>query len=212
MQQVSQVVNQSVKSIASTKPSAGGPKSEKRFYRVNGQLLTVEEIFWKRMSGLFGYPFTRQYGVEPTPEWTMALEQLQPAQIEKGIKTMIASGRYREMPPNPMVFRSMCLPKAEDFGLPGESEAFAQAIGNRSEKHPAVVLALRWMGDEVFEMRRDTADHARRTWAKHWAAVVDHVANGGELPEPESEIEHRPAKATATAAAPHLSALKGLFQ
>lgn len=211
MQQVNQVVDQSVRSIASTKPSTAEPKNEKRFYRVNGQLLTVEEIFWKRMSGLFGYPFTRQYGVEPTPEWTMALERLEPAQIEKGIKTMIACGRYREMPPNPMVFRSMCLPKAEELGLPGDSEAFSQAIGSRSKKHHAVVFTLRRMGDEAFQMRREKTDQARRLWSQWWTQTVEHVAGGGELPEPEPEIEHRPAKATATAAAPHLDALKGLF-
>lgn len=211
MQQVNQVVDQSVRSIASTKPSVGGRGSEKRLYRVNGEMLTVEEIFWRRMSGLFGYPFTRQYGVEPTPEWTMALGSLDPEQVGKGISAMIACGRYREMPPNPMVFRSMCLPKAEDFGLPSEDEAFAQAIGNRSEKHPAVVFTLRSMGDEAFQMRREKTDEARRLWAQHWAKTVDHVANGGELPQPEPEIEHRPAKASATAAAPHLDALKGLF-
>lgn len=171
----------------------------------------VMDRLWERMTEIYGHAWTSSYGEAPVPGWETALRGISPERIKQGLERMAADQRYLKWPPAALEFRALCLPRAEDFGLPSEDEAFAQAIGNRSEKHPAVVFTLRSMGDEAFQMRREKTDEARRLWAQHWAKTVDHVANGGELPQPEPEIEHRPAKASASAAAPHLDALKGLF-
>lgn len=140
----------------------------------------------------------------------MALESLDPHQIAKGIKAMIASGKYSEYPPNPMAFRAMCLPTGEDMGLPSESEAFAQAVGNRTSKHPSVVLTLCEYVDP-HALRRASEKDAAMMWAKAWAKTVEHVAAGGALPEIKEEVEHKPVKADPEAVQSHRESLRSMF-
>ena len=211
MEQINNDLDRSVKSIVSAQQSAVEPESAKpkRRYREKGELLTVEEIFWKRMAGLYGYTFTRQFGEVPTREWEMAIDGLAMEQIAKGLKAMATSGRYSDFPPTPLSFRAMCLPSGEELGLPSEEEAFQQAVGNRTRKHPSVIHTLRHT-DSFALCRLDTLS-ARQIWGKAWAETVSHVMAGGELPEPEPEIEHKPTRAKPEAAQPYLDQLMGMF-
>lgn len=144
---------------------------------------------WKRFSNLYGYTFTRQYGDEPTDEWMMVLDQVTAEQIAKGLNSCFDN--HKEFPPNPMQFLALCMPSGEDYGLPSDKEAFQQATGVSTTKHPAVALTLRNMGDAVFEMRRAVTKDAESMFQLGWVNTVVFVAGGGELPDVAMEIEEK---------------------
>lgn len=131
--------------------------------------------------------------------------------IKAGLERMAQDRQYHKWPPAALEFRALCLPRGEDLGLPTEGEAFSQAVGNGSEKCPAVVFTLRSMGDEAFTLRRLDSDKARRLWSRFWGRTVEHVMAGKEVPEPERQIEEIHVKADAVKAAPHLNALRNMF-
>ena len=182
---------QIARSAESMQLSTSGQDNGPKLYRVDGNLYTKTELAWKRLSGLYGYPFVSQYGTEPTAEWELALNNLAVDQIKRGIERCTTEPEFRKFPPNPMQFLTLCLPRGEDMGLPSESEALRQATGSSTQKHPAVSYTLRNMGDDVFALRRADSKTAASMFGPHWAATIKHVMAGGELPEPELEIEHK---------------------
>ena len=88
--------------------------------------------------------------------------------------------KYAEWPPNALAFRALCIPRGEDLGFPSLDEAFQQAIGNRTEKHPAVVHTLRHL--DSYALRRMPGGDAQRLFATAWQKTIDEIAAGGELP------------------------------
>ena len=187
MDNINDLINQSVQSLGSTQQSTQEQKPATRLYKVEGGIYTKEELAWKRFNGLYGYTFLSQYGDEPTEEWLMVLAQVEPRQIKKGIDGCIK--HHKKFPPNPMQFLELCLPGGVDFGLPGDDAAFSQAVGIGTKKHPAVALTLRNIGDNVFQMRNMPTKAAREIFNAEWVKTVVFVANGGELPDAAIEIE-----------------------
>jgi len=131
--------------------------------------------------------------------------------IRFGLEKMATVTAYQNWPPSALAFRELCLPTSEDLGLPSEDDAFAQSVGNCSEKHPSVVMTLRDMGDEVYKFRRAESERARRIFKKHWDQTVEFVMTGGELPEVERQVEDKPVKASAEVAESGLNDLKEMF-
>ena len=211
---ISKAINQLAKSSESTKPLAEGRRVDNKTYQIAGELLTAPEILWKRLSGLFGYPFTRQYGTEPTPEWIMAIDGIEPQAIGTGLRRMVESGKYVEFPPNPLAFRLLCLPTSEELGLPPKGEAYYQAINwsriEPEDKFPAVLQALQTIPD-VYQFRRMNEKKAEKMFNEAWGKVVEHVAFGGELPEIPLEVEQTHVKASGDVAKAAISKLKDLF-
>jgi len=147
------------------------------------------------MTGTYGRQWTGGYGDVPTPEWLMALSALTAEQVKKGLAQIADNPVAWKWPPNLMEFRVLCLPAPEDFGLPTNDDAFNQAVGNASEKDPSVIYTLRNMGDEVYKLRRSESEKARTLFKKHWDKTIEFVMQGGELPEPEAQVEDNPVKA-----------------
>ena len=150
-------------------------------------MYTKEELAWKRLSGLYGYTFTRQFGSEPTSEWMMVLERTNVNNIKKALDACI--GKHKEFPPNPMQFLTLCLPTGVDYGLPSDSTAFNQAVGIDTKKHPSVAMTLRNIGDQVLQMRSLPTKEAQDIFNPEWVNTVLFVAEGGELPEAAIEID-----------------------
>ena len=187
MDNLNDLISQSVKSLESTQPLTQEQRPASKLYRVNGGVYTKEELAWKRFSGLYGYTFTRQYGEEPVEEWLMVLERTSAEQIKKGIDGCIE--KHKKFPPNPMQFLALCLPTGVDYGLPSDSSAFKQATGIDTKKHPSVALTLRNLGDQVFQMRNLPAKAALDIFNAEWVKTVLFVAEGGDLPEAAIEID-----------------------
>jgi len=99
---------------------------------------------------------------------------------------------------------------ARDRGIPDDRDAFQQAVGIRTKKHPAVRYMLAQMGDLVFTLRRSCTNDAQLLFDDWWSRTKAHVAAGGELPEPAPELEHTHVKARPEAVAGHRAALLGL--
>lgn len=156
---------------------------------MEGKLYTKNELVWKRLSGLYGYTFVSQYGEEPTTEWNIALKNIPVDQIGPGIDLCADSPEFKTFPPNPMQFVALCLPKAEDYGLPSESEALNQAVGNSDEKHPAVIYTVRNITGGAYDLRQANTKSAKDMFGKEWAKTIAHVIGGGELPERPLEIQ-----------------------
>jgi hypothetical protein len=191
MEQVNQLIKTVVQSAQSTTPLTSEQDSEQKLYRVDGKLYTKNELVWKRLSGLYGYPFTSQYGNEPTPEWKLALRDIPVDRISAGLEicTKKDSPKHKTFPPNPIEFIVLCSPKAEEYGLPSEVEALNQAVGISSKKHPAVVYTLRNMVGGSYDLRQADTKKAQAMFGEAWLNTVVYVANGGELPEIPKEIE-----------------------
>ena len=153
------------------------------------------ELLWERMGDLYGHRWESAFGSEPTEGWEAALHGIEPLMIKRGLIALAETPKHKDWPPSALEFRSLCMPRGEDLGLPSESEALKQAVGCSTKKHPAVTLALRNMGDDAFALRRADSKRAEAMFAPHWAATVNHVISGGELPEPAPEIKHQHAKA-----------------
>jgi hypothetical protein len=188
------------------------PMPEKELYKVQGMTLTKTELLFQRMTGLYAHKWTSAYGTEPTPEWRMVASNCTAEMIKRGLDRCVTE--FESWPPNPLEFRALCLPRAEDFGLPSEQEAFAQIVGNVKERHPSVVLTMRTMGSDLFTLRHADEKKARSMFAAEWAKTIQFVAEGGELPEPEKQIPERPqgtAEGREKAGAKALGELKGLF-
>lgn len=173
--------------------------------------MTLEEVLWDRMTGLYTHLWTRKYGDTPTREWEMALVDLTPDMVGKGINKIVKSKRFEEFPPNPIQFRAACMPSGEGYGLPSFDAAFNQATGVNTDKHPAVIYAMRLMADP-FAFRQSKVELARQQFSEVWQKTVEHVMAGGELPEKPVEVEsvidvERAQKAGASA----LSDMKALF-
>ena len=164
---------------------------------------------WERMLETYGHKWEGSYGTMPNQGWISTLKGISPEMIRFGLEKMATVAAYQNWPPSALAFRELCLPTSEDLGLPSEDEAFAQAVGNSSEKHPSVVMTLSEM--DVYKLRRAETEKARTLFKKHWDQTVQHVAAGGELPEVKLEIEDKPVKASRETAAEGMAALKGLF-
>lgn len=127
--------------------------------------------------------------------------------IREAARKVCEEVRWYQLPDD---FVALCQTIAADrLGLPAEAEAYRQAIGSNTEKHPAVVYTLRQIGQ--FEFRRMTVAEASSTFAGEWKKTIAHVLAGGELPTPVVEIEHRPARASRDTAAAAMGSLKGLL-
>tara|TARA_B110000211_G_scaffold91400_1_gene106572 strand:+ start:343 stop:696 length:354 start_codon:yes stop_codon:yes gene_type:complete len=77
-----------------------------------------------------------------------------------------------------MEFSSLCKVRPEDKGYPSSEEAYQQAIGNRSNKHPMVTLTCREMGSRASDIRQMLDNQARKLFAGFYLDVVDKVGNG----------------------------------
>ena len=186
---VNQIINSAL-SDRSRQTSSENLTSEKETYKVNNMLLTKAELLFQRMTGLYGTRFTSAYGTDPTPEWEMVASNCTPEMLKRGLDRCVE--QFESWPPNPIEFRALCLPQAEDLGLPNEDQAFAQAVGNVKERHPSVLLTMRNMGSDLFTLRHSDEKKARKMFADEWARTINFVASGGELPEPEKQIPERP--------------------
>ena len=175
--------------------------------------MTKTELLFQRMTGLYANKWTSAYGTEPTKEWEMVASNCTPEMLKRGVDRCVKE--FQSWPPNPLEFRSLCLPRAEDFGLPSEPEAFAQVVGNVKERHPSVVLTMRNLGSSLFTLRHADEKKAKSMFAEEWAKTVQFVAEGGELPEPEKQIPERPQGTEAgrqKAGRQALDEMRGMFE
>ncbi len=148
--------------------------------------------------------------------WSQALIGINGPMIAKGLLKMIQNGI--EWPPSAISFRALCLPTAEDYGLLDESEAFQQAVGNRTVKSAEVIHTLRQMGNDAYRLRnhsggKDPEQTIRNIWAKWYGQTLEHVAHGGELDLPPLELkqDYTPAGKDSEIAKKAISDWKGMF-
>lgn len=79
----------------------------------------------------------------------------------------------------------------ESMGWPSESVSLAQAVGIRTEKHPAVVHTLRQLSTHESHRLKKVLkkEEAEKFWKKRWVKTIDFVLAGGELDLPEPQLE-----------------------
>ncbi len=169
------------------------------------------ETLWKKMSRIYGHKWTSAYGDEPLDEWQSVLVGINGEMMAKGFGLMINS--FQSWPPCAVDFRALCLPAPSDYGLTSEDKAFQMAVGNVTEKTPEVVYTLRQMGSEAYKLKRsDDEQEAKRRWSKWYAETVEYVMAGGELPEPEKQLEELRQPADSDIASDEIAKMKALFK
>jgi hypothetical protein len=152
-------------------------------------MLSKVELLWERMTELYGNKWINHYGEQPSKLWSDALDNVTPQQIGGAFKKLL-TGKFKSFVPTLAEFIELCLPQGEDFGLPTVNEAFKQAVMRQTDKHPAVVYCLRQMTD-VVKFRESPTKEAEKIFNEAWAKTVEHIANGGALPEREKQIESK---------------------
>lgn len=147
----------------------------------------VMDRLWTVMLQIFGHQFESSFGTEPSDQWAQVLAGITPAMMSAGLERMKTSEQFRKWPPNALAFRSLCLPREEDFGLPSLGEAFQQAVGNRpGERHPAVIATLQRI--DGYALRQMSNENALRAFTPAWQETVQRVANGEPLPERQERL------------------------
>ena len=169
----------------------------------------VMDRLWERMLENYGHKWEGSYGTTPAEGWRTALVGITPQMIKQGLEKMAVNRAYMDWPPSALAFRDLCLPTSEDLGLPSDDDAFNQAVGNATEKHPAVIRTLRDM--DVHKLRTAEVGKAERLFKKHWDKTIEFVMAGGELPEVEKQVEDKPVKASAEVAENSLNDLREMF-
>lgn len=172
-------------------PETQKPEIAKKLYLVDGVRLTLCELLWLRMSGIYGHKWTSSFGDEPIDSWESAMFGITPAMVKTGLVRMAKSSNHVEWPPGALEFRQLCLPRSEDIGLPSLMDAFHQAIGVRSIKHPSVVYTLQEMGHLVYTMRREKEASAQRMFSEWWERTIVFVVDGGVLPPVANELPNK---------------------
>ena len=189
MQTINQLTSRILSETASGQLSARTPENANsgKTWRVNGEKLTLTDLLWTRLSDAYGAAFARQYGEKPNEVWNMAMADITPDMVKRGLAKMVADAKFKTFPPNALEFRELCLPASEDLGLPSEADAYRMALNWSAlppkQRHPAVLAALREMDSWAF--RRMPEVEARKTFKADWDKVVGRVrAEGhGWLPE-----------------------------
>lgn len=158
---------------------------------------------WQRMGEAFGAAWVNQYGrvgESAFQTWVIALRDLTPQQIKYGFtKVMKRKDRY---PPSMNEFRALCMPSAEDFGLPDLRAAYTEACRKSSSpsrfpwSHPAVYLAGSSTG--WFELRNFAESKTWPLFQRNYEIAVRRVMNGEDLSSvipkalpPESQVPKR---------------------
>jgi hypothetical protein len=134
----------------------------------------------------------------PTPEvyqtWARGLSDLSDRQIKVGLAKALSHTGYFTLP----IFRELCKPKPEDFGLPEVKKAYIEACMAPSPKakhkwsHPAVYHAGKATG--WFELATFAEDQIYPRFKTFYAEMCDRVMNGEKLDAPM--IEALPDKVT----------------
>ena len=136
---------------------------------------------------------SNRHGVARVPiDWKEAIAPLSSKDIQRGWPRM--KKEFPDFPPTPMRFAILCQPRAEDIGFPDDETAYQQAIGNLSEKHPAVAYTRSLMGSRASHLKEMNDKTARSTFLSHYHEVISKVDDGFEIPlaiaETISEVEN----------------------
>lgn len=142
--------------------------------------------------------------------WINAMAGIKAEMIKVGLERMACDKKFMVFPPGPLEFRSLCLPRGEDMGLPSFDEAYAQATKLNTDKHQAVIYAINLMVDP-FAFRQAKAAQARDIFQEAWNKTLEFVMAGGELPEKAEEIEEVSVKADPESVSDTRQGLKELF-
>jgi hypothetical protein len=152
------------------------------------------ERLWDVMLETYDFEWEKRYGLEPTAVWINALAGVSPEMIKVGLERVGGDKAFSIWPPRPLQFRFLCLPRGEDLGLPNYDEAYRQATGQSTRKHPAVVYAIGLLSDP-FAFRKVRAAQVESMFQEVWRKTLEFVMAGGELPERKEEIEEVSIKA-----------------
>ena len=147
---------------------------------------------WARLIELYAV-LSNRHGVARVPiDWKEAIAPLSSKDIQRGWPRM--KKEFPDFPPTPMRFAILCQPRAEDIGFPDDETAYQQAIGNLSEKHPAVAYTRSLMGSRASHLTEMNDKTARSTFLSHYHEVISKVDGGFEIPlaiaETISEVEN----------------------
>ena len=140
------------------------------------KITSLVKVTWYNLNQTYTY-LTTHYGDEGVPDiWTEHLSPLFREDIDRGWPRMLKE--HPSNPPTAMEFVLLCKVRPEDKDYPTCEEAYQQAIGNRSNKHPMVTLTCREMGTRASDIRQMPDNQARKTFEGFYLDVVDKVEKG----------------------------------
>lgn len=105
------------------------------------------------MVSLYGHKWTSSFGDSDEGNyWLATLRELTTDHLKIGLERCTSSGDA--WPPSAPEFKSMCLPTAQDFGLPQAHESYLEACNNSHN-----VLGHGWSHNAVYEAGRRCGWH-----------------------------------------------------
>ncbi len=132
------------------------------------------------MTEIYGHKWTKAHGDnDKHGTWLSGLGDVTPEQIAKGFRTCLT--RTDAWPPSLPEFRAMCLPSAEDLGLPEAREAYMMAVSS-NWAHPAILHAAQQVG--TYELKTQAESKTWPLFRTAYKHTVEKVI-AGEFAEPE---------------------------
>ena len=189
------------------KSTSGMPKLDERHI----------QRLWDRMTTIFGYRWTAQYGEDdPATKnlWLIGLADMQPIQIKFGINRLAAEWQ-NPFPPSLPEFRALCQPKPEDLGLPDLDHAYRDAIncaamianGGDTSRFPEIVqIAVREIGSAAFREMKPT--DSLRAFSRAYEILTRKIMAGEKLEVPKALEKMETPPAPPEVALSHLAQIK----
>lgn len=129
------------------------------------------------MAGIYGHTWSSRM---PTPEavkvalsdWEQEIRKVTSEQIKNALaKCRDSHGKHVDFPPTLPQFIRLCLPEAEEIGIPTAEEAYYQAISPNVEKHPLVVKSIAYI--DAYTFRRLPESEARNRFMPVYNQLKD---------------------------------------
>ena len=131
------------------------------------------DALWKRLAGLYGNSFTKQFGEDPSKVWQAALSGFTGADLARGLKACLKSGDT--FPPNAVSFAKLC-------------KEFQTAAHRPFEQTENLIES-----DSAKQHRAETAKHWHKMWVLSGLKPL-HTLTPAELAEYEAEFGKGPHK------------------
>lgn len=152
------------------------------------------------MASMYGHKWTGGYGDSDANNiWFATLRDLTPDQLKIGLVNCTNSDNA--WPPSAPEFKSMCKPRAEDYGLPSKASAWVECCAHSHRiikhtwSHPAVYQAGR-KADWTQIRSMSNKPEVKKTFMEAYEELCKRVMAGESIDGPvvdENLLEHHSA-------------------
>jgi hypothetical protein len=152
-------------------------------------VLTDKHMYqlWARMGRIYGHKWVSSYGEKDDGTWKRGLMDLTPMQLAHGLGKCVTR-TDSVWPPSLPEFRAMCLPCADDLGIPTVQAAYLEACkaarnwDTHQFSHLAVYHAARETGTWCLTTMPEY--RVQPIFERNYSVIIHRMLNGERLDKP----------------------------